>query len=143
IAQVPPHYLLGQLVNLSAEALVASEASLMRKSKQRQKSFGESHEQLLALAGRVGVYEVSEDAEVLRADTESRAVAAAADALGKLQALGVPIELILERIPGFTQQDVERAIALIQSGDSLSQLAEMLHQQAQEPESDEPETEAA
>lgn len=143
IAQVPPHYLLGQLVNLSAEALVASEASLMRKSKQRQKSFGESHEQLLALAGRVGVYEVSEDAQVRWADTESRAFAATVDALGKLQALGVPIELILERIPGFTQQDVERAIALIQSGDSLSQLAAMLHQQAQEPESDEPETEAA
>jgi len=129
IAQVPPHYLLGQMVNLSAEALVASEASLMRKSRQRQHSFGESWEQVLALAGRVGGYETSDTAQVRWADTESRAFSATVDALTKLHSLGVPIELILERIPGFTQQDVERATALIQSGSPLDNLAELFRQQ--------------
>lgn len=135
LAQVPPHYLLGMLANLSAEALVAAESSLMRKSKQRRMSFGESWEQVLSLAGRIAGFETSEDAQVRWADTESRAFSATVDALTKLQTLGVPMELILERVPGFTQQDVERAKAIIQSGDPISNLALMLQQQAEtEPE---------
>lgn len=130
MAQVPPHYLLGQMANLSAEALVAAESSLMRKSRQRRMSFGESWEQVLSLAGRIAGFETSEDAQVRWADTESRAFSATVDALTKLQVLGVPLELILERVPGFTQQDVERAKAIIQSGDPISNLALVLQQQA-------------
>ncbi|MCK9496958.1 MAG: phage portal protein [Dehalococcoidia bacterium] len=129
-SQVPPHYLLGQLANLSAEALVAAESSLMRKSRQRQKSFGESHEQTLALAGRVSGLDATEGAQVRWADPESRAFAATVDALTKLHTMGVPIELLLERIPGFTQQDVETAKSLLASGDSLDVLADLLRQQA-------------
>lgn len=133
IAQVPPHYLLGELVNLSAEALVASEAALMRKSVQHQKTFGESHEQVLALAGRIGGYEASPMAQVRWADTESRAFSATVDALTKLHQLGVPLELILERVPGFSQQDVERAKAMIQAGSPLDNLAALFRQQADVP----------
>lgn len=130
ISQIPPHYLLGQLVNLSAEALVASEASLMRKSRQHQKSFGESWEQALSLAARIEGREMSPLAQVRWADTESRAFSATVDALQKLRTLGVPLELLLERIPSFTQQDVQRAISLIEAGDSLSMFADLLRQQA-------------
>src|SRR5699024_3248572 len=46
IAQIPPHHLLGQIANLSAEALQAAETSLSRKVEEYRKSFGESWEQV-------------------------------------------------------------------------------------------------
>jgi hypothetical protein len=46
---------------------------------------------------------------------ESRSLAQAADALGKLATmLGVPVELLWEKIPGFTEQDVDRAKTILQ-----------------------------
>ena len=49
-------------------------------------------------------------------------MAQAADALGKLaQMLGVPVELLWEKIPGFSEQDVDRAKAMVQD-DAISRL---------------------
>lgn len=134
IAQMPPHYLLGQLVNLSAEALVAAEAGLMRKVTERQMLFGESWEQVLQLAGELAGFEVDEQAEVRWHDPESRALAATVDALGKMaQMLGVPVQELWEKIPGVTQQDIERWNAAFQAGDAFTQLQDMLGRQAQPP----------
>ena len=42
-------------------------------------------------------------------DTESRALAATVDALGKMASqLDIPVQELWERIPGVTQQDIER-----------------------------------
>jgi hypothetical protein len=116
VTQTPPHHLLGQIANLSAEALAAAEASLTRKVEERKHSFGESWEQALRLASWVsGDTEAAADtdAQVRWRDMESRSLAQAADALGKLaQMLQVPVEMLWEKIPGFTDQDVERAKAL-------------------------------
>src|SRR5690606_37791159 len=46
ITQTPPHYLLGEIANLSAEALQAAETSLLRKVEEYRKSFGESWERV-------------------------------------------------------------------------------------------------
>jgi SPP1 Gp6-like portal protein len=109
LSQTPVHELVGALVNLSAEALVAAEAGHRRKVNERQASFGESWEEVLALAGEVGGFSVAEDAQVRWRDTESRAFAATVDALGKLVTMmGVPAEELWERIPNVTQQDVQR-----------------------------------
>src|SRR5690606_10068990 len=53
VSQTPPHHLLGQMANLSADALAAAEASLNRKITERKTSFGESHESLLRLSARI------------------------------------------------------------------------------------------
>src|SRR5690606_2193743 len=42
ISQTPPHHLLGQIANLSAEALLAAETALSRKIAEFQSLFGES-----------------------------------------------------------------------------------------------------
>ena len=56
-------------------------------------------------------------------DTSGRSLAQAADALGKLaDMLSVPVELLWEKIPGWTQQDVERAKELAADGGGLNQL---------------------
>lgn len=111
VTQTPPHHLVGQVSNLSAEALAGAEATLHRKVEERRHSFGESWEQVLRLAAHVDGDEAAAkdtESQVRWRDIESRSLAQTADALGKMATmLGVPLEALWERIPGVTQQDVE------------------------------------
>ncbi len=131
VSQVPPHNLLGQMVNLSAEALVAAEVGHSRKMSEREVSFGESWEQVLSLAGAYRGREVPADAQVRWRDTEARSLSQTVDALGKIaQMLEVPVEALWEKIPDVTQQDVESWKALRQSGDAFAALEAELERQA-------------
>ena len=128
-SQTPSHEMLGQMANLSAEALAAAEASLMRKVSERQHSFGESWEQTLRLAAHVSgdnAGAAAFDAQVRWRDTESRSLAQAADAITKLHQIGVPFEMLLEKLPGWTQQDVERAKQLVEANDPFAGFADQL-----------------
>ena len=113
VTQTPPHHLLGLSPNVSAEGLVEAQAGLMRKVDERKHLFGESWERCLRLgAHMLNMEEESRDfaSQMLWKDTESRSLAQSADALGKLaQMLGVPFELLWERIPGWTSKDTEDA----------------------------------
>lgn len=130
LSQTPAHELIGDLVNLSAEALAAAEAGRDRKVDERQTLAGESHEQMFGLVGRLTGTEIPDDAQVVWRDTSARAFAATIDGLGKLsQMLGIPPQELWERVPGATRQDVERWKAAAQSGDSFSLLADMLERQ--------------
>lgn len=109
ISQAPPHELLGKIANLSADALAAAEVGQRRKLLERQNLFGESWEQVFWLAARAAGIEVPDDAQVRWRDTEARSLSQTIDALGKLAVLlKVPPEMLWERVPGVTQQDVER-----------------------------------
>lgn len=135
IGQTPPHVLLGDLVNLSADALAAAEASTQRKSGEYETLFGEAWEQALRLAALAdGDEESAQDteAQVRWRDTEARSMAQTVDALGKMvQMLGVPPEATWTRIPGVTDQDVEAWRGMAASGDGLTALAEALGRQTQ------------
>lgn len=131
LSQTPIHELTGDIVNLSAEALAAAEAGKERKVDERQTLWGEGHEQVFWLVGQYLSIEVPEDAQVVWRDTSARAFAATVDGLGKLaQMLGVPPQMLWERIPGVSQQDVERWEKAAASGDAFANLAKMLEQQA-------------
>jgi hypothetical protein len=131
LSQTPVHELIGELVNLSAEALAAAEAGRDRKVDERKTGFGESWEQTFQLAGAAIGTPVPDDAQVVWRDTSARAFSATVDALGKLTALlGIPPQELWERVPGATQQDVERWKAQAASGDSMRFLADMLERQA-------------
>lgn len=112
ISQTPPSYLLGQMANLSAEALASAEAGLTRKVEERKHILGESWEQVLRLAAvAYGDRETAADfsAQVVWRDTEARSLASTVDALGKAATmLGIPPEFLWERIPGVTQTDVKK-----------------------------------
>lgn len=131
ISQTPPHHLLGELINLSAEALAAAEAGHRRKITMRQVTLGESWEQVLALAElQLGVSEAEVTAQVRWKDTEARSLAQTVDALGKIsQMLGVPAEALWERIPGVTQQDLQLFRSLASQADALTQLTGILDSQ--------------
>lgn len=131
LSQTPVHELIGEMVNLSAEALAAAEKGHERKIDERQTLLGESHEQMFWLVGQLTGVDVPNDAEVVWRDTSARAFAATVDALGKMVTmLGIPPQELWERVPGSTRQDVERWKTAAQEGDSFRVLADMLERQA-------------
>jgi len=135
VSQTPAHELIGSMANMSADALAAAEASLTRRITRLKHPFGESWEQTLRLAGRVmGDDKAARDfaSQMHWADMESRSMAQAADALGKIATmLGVPVEALWERIPGVTQVDIENWRALVAAKDDpVNQLAEILDRQS-------------
>jgi hypothetical protein len=133
MSQTPPHHLLGAMVNLSAEALNAARDGLNSKIAERKSVFGEAHEQTLRLAAHAADDDTGWNdmaAQVVWRDTEARSLAQTVDALGKLvQMLGVPAEVLWEKIPGVTQTDVERWQTVAKEGDALGQLNGMIDRQ--------------
>jgi hypothetical protein len=109
ITQTPPHYLLGQIANLSASALKAAETGLVAKVSRRASHIGEGWERVMRLAlgylGKPGADDVA--AETLWADFESRSEAETVDALVKMAALGVPRDVLWQKW-GASPQDIER-----------------------------------
>jgi hypothetical protein len=130
ISQTPPHYLLGQIANLSAEALLAAETSLNRKITEFQSLFGEAWERVFRIAAEMDGIESAQDdffGEVQWRDMESRSLAQSADALGKLnQQLGIPKKGLWKRVPGVTQTEYEDWIDQAEDEDSVGQLANAL-----------------
>lgn len=131
LAQIPPHYLLGAVANLSAEALAAAEAGLSRKVSDRKSLFGVAWAQVLRLACVAAGVEPDLTATVVWRDTESRALASTVDAFGKLaQMLGVPPEALWEKLPGFSVREVREwkaMAALRREQDPMNQLATTLN----------------
>jgi len=137
LSQVPPYHLLGQMVNLSAEALAAARDGLDRKTDERESLCGEGHEQTLRLCGLAAGDTVAwEDtaAQVVWRDTSARSLAQTVDALGKLVTmLGVPPQELWEKIPGVTQTDVERWKKAASEGDAMNRLNGIIEKQMQPP----------
>jgi hypothetical protein len=131
LSQTPVHELIGELVNLSAEALAAAEAGRDRKIDERKTGLGESHEQLSQGVGDLMGVNVPDDLEVVWRDTSARAFGAIVDGLGKLAAqLQIPPDQLWDRIPGVTLQDVKRWRQARDAGDSIENLTGMLDRQA-------------
>lgn len=134
MTQTPPHYLLGDLVNLSAEALLAADTTLDKKVKAHQVLFGESIEQTMRLAGVAAGDDNAAndtDAQVWWRATEPRSIAQQVDALVKLtQGLGVPPEALWPEVPGMTGGTLQlwRAEA---AKYKLEQARQLARQQAQ------------
>lgn len=132
ISQMPPHHLLGISSNLQAEALAAATEGLQRKAFDFRTNMGEFHEQMARLSAMAEgdlVTAAAWDLRVRWKDTESGSMSQAADALGKLAVqLGVPLEMLWERIPGWTDTDVERAKELVESGELEKLLAELVEE---------------
>jgi hypothetical protein len=99
ITQTPAHYLLGKMVNLSADAIKAAEAGLVAKVGRRAAHLGEGWAEVartaLHLAGEPGA--ADPELEVLWADFETRSEAQRTDALVKMSTLGVPQQVLWEK----------------------------------------------
>lgn len=130
VSQTPAFELLGQMANLSAEALAAAKSSQTAKSDERKHTLGEDHEQFIRLACHMaGDKEGAEDyrAQIRWADTSIRSLSQAVDAYGKMaQMLGYPGQLLWPKVPGITQQDVDEAKILAEQGGGVAALMKEL-----------------
>lgn len=106
IAQFPLHALLGNVSNLSAEALNALEAQFMRFMQHLHTSWGESHEQLFRLVSKAQKDSEGADSfggEVRWRDMTSKAFSQMMDGLSKgVESLGLPQRAAWSLIPGVT-----------------------------------------
>jgi hypothetical protein len=109
LSQTPPHHILGEIANLSAEALLAAETALSRKVEEFKSAFGESWERVFRVAAQIGSFEGADDfsGEVIWRDMEQKSLAQAGDALGKLaDQLGIPKRGLWPRVPGVTATEL-------------------------------------
>jgi hypothetical protein len=107
IIPTPPHYLLGQLVNLSAEALKAAEAALVSRIRRHQRHYEEPLETVARLALKAAGESVPNVAsmETDWRNPEFRTEGELVDALVKMSSLGVPRAALWERW-GATPQEI-------------------------------------
>lgn len=123
VTQTPPQLLTSDISNISAEALVAIEASYNRKVEQRKRTFGESHEQSFNLSAQLVGVPVDPMSQVKWRDMESRSLSQTADAYGKLAtSLSIPPQVLWDKIPVLTDQDRKKAKQLLEEGDALARL---------------------
>jgi hypothetical protein len=105
--RTPPHYLLGQIVNASGDALVAAEAGLVSKCKSKILFFSDAWEEAMALAlqasGRAEVE--AAECEALWGDPERTPIDLLAKAATEKQAVGVP-RPVLWRELGYTPAQI-------------------------------------
>lgn len=113
ITKTPAYYLLGELVNISADGIRAGEGGLISKTRRHHRALGESHEDVTRLAFRVRNPEdergVDTKAQVIWADPESRSLAERADAATKLGSINTPWQVLAEKVLGMTPQEIARA----------------------------------
>lgn len=117
ISRTPPHYLLGDMVNISGDALTAAETSLSERIREKHAPLGGGWEQATRIAcGLQGDTERFADkrCKTTWANPEIRSVAQATDAASKLYAAGMlPLEMALEMVPDMTAAKIERAVHLL------------------------------
>lgn len=109
--QLPPHSLLGNMSNLSAETLVAAMSQTMRFAHVLKTTWGQSHETLLRLVALdLGIEGAEEDysGEVRWRDMSDTMFSAQMDGLGKgAQMLGIPRRALWPHVPGVTHAELE------------------------------------
>lgn len=109
--QFPPHILLGNISNLSAEALTAAEAQLTRFITFLHVSWGESHEELFRLLAEALGDSAGKEAfggEVRWRKITQDAFPAVVDGLGKLvQMVGLPQRAAWAMVPGVSSGQLE------------------------------------
>ena len=109
VLQIPPHYFMSKVINMSAEGIEAAESAYFRDLAERRESLGEGYELWLRTAAAIlGHGDVAQDtsAEIHWMDQRTRSLGQIADAIVKLRTVGAPDELLFALMPGWTKQDV-------------------------------------
>lgn len=123
VTQTPPHYMLGQIANLSADAMRAAESALIRKANAFKQVFGESWERVFRLALRLVGDPKADDmtGSVIWRDLEAQSINQAADAYGKMaESLGIPKRGLWPLLPGVTQNQLAEWETLLEEQGELA-----------------------
>jgi Phage portal protein, SPP1 Gp6-like len=108
--RIPPHYVMGELVNVNAETIKLAETGLVARVRKKMRSMEEGHEEAMRLAflaiGDTERAAVTE-AETIWKDPEYRSFGELIDGLTKLKTIGVPDEVLWEKA-GFSPAEIAR-----------------------------------
>lgn len=128
LSQTPPHFLLGEIANISAEALQAAETALSRKIEALRTGFGEAWERVMRIAAEIeGVKGAADDfsGTITWRDMGVSSLAQSADALGKFaESLDIPRRGLWSRVPKVSKGELARWEALRLEDDYERQLVE-------------------
>jgi hypothetical protein len=133
LTRAPEHYYgKGAGTNISGEALKSSESPLVKKAEGIQGPFGASARRTMSRAlGVAGSGFAGSPLSVLWGRTETRVEAQDVDAGQKLEAMGVPLEIVLSETIGFPPELVDRAVKIAadrqQTQAGQSETAQLLH----------------
>ena len=111
VAGLSPTEINAKLINVSQDTVAMAEAKQRQKLGAMRDSYGESWEQVLRLSASMdGDADTAEDtaAEVIWRDTEPRTYGAVVDGITKLAHEGIPIEELIDTVPGMTQTQADR-----------------------------------
>jgi hypothetical protein len=137
ITQIPPYHLLGQVANMSAEALAAAKDGQDRKVDELKAGMTDPWRNVfrltcLASGDKDGWNDLF--GTVVWRDTSARAFGATIDGLTKVaQMLGVPVEELWAKIPGVTAEDVQAWLLAKQREEAQQIVAQAMAQAAQAP----------
>jgi hypothetical protein len=113
--RTPPHYLVGRMVNIAGDALIAAETGLVKRCDEKQLWYGQGLREgaeLMALArGEDAKAAALRGGSVLWADTQSRSISQLTDSLLKLKQIGFPFEFLASRF-GLTPTEVADLMAM-------------------------------
>lgn len=113
--RTPPHYLIGKVANLSAEALTAAETGLVSKTGEQITYMTpgvREIKRMVALAvGDEAKARAVRSGTVMWADSQFRALGQKVDALLKMHTMGFPFEFIAEQY-GLPPLEVQRVLAM-------------------------------
>jgi hypothetical protein len=125
--RTPPHYLVGQVVNVSGDALKAAEGGLVSKVKRASRFTGEGWEEAVRIAFALKALEPDDKgaayyearanyyaAETIWSNPEITTESQLADSLAKYATLGVPTEALWERM-GASQTEIDRWKTMLES----------------------------
>lgn len=110
VTRTPPHYLLGDFTNASADAAALARMGLEHKTQDRMKEYGESWELTMSLAfERIGDSERASrmDNEVIWTHPRRHSLSEKADAISKLKDV-VPFRTLMQDVYGVSPQQLER-----------------------------------
>lgn len=113
--RTPPHYLIGRVANLSAEALTAAETGLVAKTRERLTYLAPGVREVYRLIALAQFDQEKaravQSGTVVWEDIQFRALGQKVDALLKLSQMGFPFEWIAEQY-GLEPLEVERVVRM-------------------------------
>lgn len=127
--RTPPHYLIGKIQNVSAEALTAAETGLVAKTRERTTYLSPGIRDIYRLVALA--QDNDEKAKAVRSGTvvwddfQYRALGQKVDALSKLHGMGFPFEWIAEQY-GLHPLEVERVVKMREAEKRDTQLDDMI-----------------
>jgi hypothetical protein len=126
VSQVPPHYLLGAIANMSAEGIAAAESGYFRNIADRQDSIGEGYELALRTAAAIlGMQDAADDeqSQVHWADVATHSIGQIADAVVKLATVNAPLEMLFALIPSWSKTEAIEAAGSARAQAALTAIA--------------------